>query len=193
MSRASMSIGFGSAQHAVLIGLDGLSVAALHAAIDAGDAPRLKALRARGAFTDDARVTQPSLSLPNWASTLFAVPPTFHGVHLPRLDDDVRPATLPAGATWPNLFTIARKAKGRTFNTAAFYSWPPLAQLLPRASLNATQLAACTSCDACLKAEPGLVDDFATALRRRKFQLSFLYMDPMGAHTLTPRPMLTWA
>ena len=91
---------FGSADHAVLLGLDGLSVDALHAALAAGHAPRLARLRARGAFTDDARCTQPSFSLPNWASTLFAAPPTFHGVHTTRLDDDVRPAALPPGATW---------------------------------------------------------------------------------------------
>ena len=57
--------GFNSADHAVLLGLDGLSVRALEKAMAEGNAPRLRALRARGAFTDDARCTQPSLSLPN--------------------------------------------------------------------------------------------------------------------------------
>jgi len=55
--------GFASARHAVLIGLDGLSVRALHRAINAGLAPNLKALRERGAYTDDARCTMPSISL----------------------------------------------------------------------------------------------------------------------------------
>ena len=177
--RRNMSDGFGSSSHAVLIGLDGLSIAALNRALNSGNAPHLAKLRARGAFTEDARVTQPSLSLPNWASTLFAVPPAFHGVHLPRLDDDVRPATLAAGGTWPNAFTIAQHAKGNAFTTAAYYSWPPLAQLLPRATLNASVLATCTNCDDCLRVEPTLVADYVSALRTRRFGLSWLYVDAL--------------
>ena len=149
--RSAYSNGFGAADHAVLIGLDGLSISSLHTAIASGHAPRLKALRSRGVFTDDARVTQPSMSLPNWASTLFAVPPTFHGVHEPVLDDDVRPATLEPGGTWPNIFTIVRRARGPQFSTAAYYSWPPLRQLLPPTSLNVSVLTPCSSCDQCLK------------------------------------------
>lgn len=171
--------GFNSADHAVLLGLDGLSVRALEKAMAEGNAPRLRALRARGAFTDDARCTQPSLSLPNWASVLFGVPPAFHGVHAARLDEDVRPASLRAGATWPNVFAVARRAKGPHFTTAAYYSWPPLSQLLPRAYLNATLLAPCSNCDQCLRVEPSLVEDFATALRRRRFGLSWLYLDAL--------------
>ena len=107
------------------------------------------------------------------------MPPAFHGVHLPRLDDDVRPATLAAGGTWPNAFTIAQHAKGNSFTTAAYYSWPPLAQLLPRATLNASVLATCTNCDDCLRVEPTLVADYVSALRTRRFGLSWLYVDAL--------------
>ena len=61
--------------------------------------------------------------------------------------------TLAAGATWPNVFAVARRAKGPHFTTAAYYSWPPLSQLLPRAYLNATLLAPCSNCDQCHRDE----------------------------------------
>lgn len=168
--------GFASARHAVLIGLDGLSVRALHRAINAGLAPNLKALRERGAYTDDARCTMPSISLPNWASTLFSAPPEFHGVHTAALDDDVRPATFDRGAVWPNMFTAAR-AQRPGLSTGAFYSWPPLAQLLPPRSLNASTLHACKGCDECLVVEARLVSSFANGLRRSRYALSWLYID----------------
>ena len=170
------SAGFGSASHAIILGLDGLQVGTLHSALASDNAPTLKALRERGAFTDDARCTQPSTSLPNWASTLFSAPPTFHGVHTTRLDDAVRPATYGPGALWPNLFTAARVQRP-ALSTAAFYSWPPLAQLLPRASLNASILQSCASCDECLRVEPHLLSAYTTGLRRSKYGLSWLYLD----------------
>ena len=170
------SPGFGLAQHAVLIGLDGLPPAVLREAIEAGEAPVLRGLRERGAFTDDARCTQPSESLPNWASTLFSAPPAFHGVHKPALDDMVRPATYDAGTLWPNIFTAARSQRP-ALSTGAFYSWPPLAHLLPSASLNSSVLSACKSCSECERVESQLVSKFAAGLRRHKFGLSWLYLD----------------
>lgn len=168
--------GFGSSEHAVIIGLDGLSLGSLHTALGSGHAPHLKSLRDRGAVTDDARSNFPSLSLPNWASTLFSAPPTFHGVHSTRLDKAVRPATYAAGAVWPNVFTAAR-AQRPGISTAAYYSWPPLSQLLPSATLNTSALQACGSCDECLKVEQHLVASFAAGLKRSKYALSWLYID----------------
>ena len=170
------SAAFGASQHAVIIGIDGLSIRALHEALDAGLAPSLKALRSAGAVTDDARCTQPSISLPNWASTLFSAPPEMHGVHGTTYDHTVRPAALEDDQIWPNLFTVARAAKP-ALTTAAFYSWAPLGLLMPRHSLNATVLRPCRSCDECLEIEPKLADDYLTALRTRRFGLSWLYLD----------------
>lgn len=167
---------FGSAQHAVLLGIDGLAIQHLHDAIDGGYAPNMKALRSRGAFSDDARCNMPSMSLPNWASTLFSAPPEMHGVHTNTFGDAVRPAEIEDGRIWPNVFSIAMHQKP-AITTAAFYSWPPLGLLLPRASLNASVLRACGSCDECLKVEPRLLDEYLDALRRRRFGLSWLYFD----------------
>ena len=108
----SAAAAFGASQHAVLLGIDGLSIRALHEALDAGNAPNLKTLREGGIFTDDARSCQPTLSLPNWASTLFSAPPEMHGVRGTTYEENiVRPATLEAGNVWPNLFTVARAKK----------------------------------------------------------------------------------
>ena len=124
---------------------------------------------ATGAFTDDARCTQPSRSLPNWASTLFGSPPELHGVHAyGELDDAVRPATYPAGTTWPNIFASARAVRPR-ISTAAFFSWPPLKLLLqPTSVLNTTELRFCSSCEACLRVEPRLAASYAAALKKQR-------------------------
>lgn len=173
------SSGFGAAEHAVILGIDGLAVRTLHHAIATGHAPHLAALRASGAFTDDARCTQPSSSLPNWASTLFSAPPAFHGVHGARLDGAVRPATLPDGGLWPNIFRAAKSGKRAGVSTAAFFSWPPLRQLLPPGSLNVSVLEECASCEDCLRVEPQLLSRFEQATRRSRFTLSWLYFDAL--------------
>lgn len=171
------------AQHAIIIGIDGLAVSSLHAALRQGYAPTLAALRRRGAYTDDARVTQPSSSLVNWASTLFAVPPAFHGVHdflkaFGASPHQIRPATLRAAdAVWPNVFSVARQARPG-MGTAAYHSWPPLEQILqPRRVLNHSILLPCENCDACRAVEPELVRAFGDAMEAEKFALSWLYLD----------------
>lgn len=173
----SAAAAFGASQHAVLLGIDGLSIRALHEALDAGNAPNLKTLREGGIFTDDARSCQPTLSLPNWASTLFSAPPEMHGVRGTTYEENiVRPATLEAGNVWPNLFTVAR-AKKPALTTGAFYSWAPLGLLLPRHSMNSTVLRACRNCDECIGVEAQLTDDYLAALRSKRFGLSWLYLD----------------
>ena len=173
-----MSAGFGTADRAIIVGIDGLSVRSLHHAMAIGMAPTLQRLREHSAFTDDARCVQPSVSLPNWASVLFGTSPSFHGVHLgKRFDDAVRPATYADGAIWPNLFASAR-AEHPSLTTAAYYSWPPLSQLLePPGALNASVLMPCSNCDECLQVEPRLASRYIAALQRERFQLSWLYLD----------------
>ena len=186
MAHANGQPGFGVAEHAVLFGIDGLSIRALHAAIDSGAAPALKALRNRGIFTDDARSMMPSDSLPNWASALFSAPPEMHGIHTKSLDDDVRPATYPTGALYPNLFTAGR-AQRPSLTTAAYFSWPRLKQLLPPESMNSTVVLPCQGCDACMRSEPALTDAFLSELRRaRGPSLSFFYLDMLDecGHTV---------
>ena len=93
--------GFGAAEHVLLIGIDGITPRALNDAIARGDAPSLAALRSRGAWSDEVRVTQPSSSLSSWASILTGSPPEMHGVHLAaqlRSEYPVRPAALDAHA-----------------------------------------------------------------------------------------------
>ena len=94
-----------------------------------------------------------------------------------ELDDMVRPATYPVGTTWPNIFASARALRP-SLRTAAYYSWQPLQLLLqPTGALNASVLRPCTGCDECLRVEPRLGTAFTAALRRRKFELSFLHVD----------------
>ena len=165
-------------RHAVLLGIDGLPVASLHAALALGLAPNLKALRDEGAYTDDARVTSPSSSFSSWASTLFGVPPEFHGINDTwRFTDSVRPATYAKQTLWPNLFVAAREQRP-ALSTAAYFSWPPLAKLLlPKRSLNASVLQPCGNCNECRIVEPKLVDAYAEALKAHQYELSWLYID----------------
>jgi len=173
--------GFGVAQHAVLIGIDGIPPWVLNNAISSGSAPALAALRRRGAWSDDVRATQPSSSLSNWASILTGAPPEWHGVHTAAQSNKptfpVRPATYPAGTIWPNMFTSAREARSNA-STGAYFSWPPLGSLLGQSDgLNASVLRACSSCEKCQTAEATLVADFVHALKKQRHLLSWLYLD----------------
>lgn len=185
--------GFGVAEHAVLIGIDGIMPSTLQDAISRGTTPNLAGLKDRGAWSYDVRVTQPSSSLSSWASILTGAPPAWHGVHHAAQFGrppayPVRPAGYPEGVIWPTLFTAAREARP-AITTAAYYSWPPLGGLLAGDLLNASVLRTCGSCDACKDVEPEMASEFARALKRERYGLSWIYFDVLDecAHRMGNR------
>lgn len=176
-----MEPGFGAAQHALIIGIDGVTPYTLEDSIARGVAPNLQSLRARGSRARDVRVTQPSSSLSSWASILTGAPPVFHGVHSGAQFSQppvypVRPATYPQHVQWPTIFAAVREANP-AMTTGAYYSWSPLGGLIGEDRLNASVLTPCGSCDACIEAEPVQVQEFVKALKRRRFSLSWVYFD----------------
>jgi len=74
------TLGFGSARHAVIVGIDGMDLRSLHSAIRQGRAPTLANLRRTGAYTDQCRVFYPSYSMANWAAILTGSGNTFTGI-----------------------------------------------------------------------------------------------------------------
>jgi predicted AlkP superfamily pyrophosphatase or phosphodiesterase len=64
----------------IIVGVSGLSSAALQNALKQDKAPQIQQLMDTGSWTMDARAQAPTLSLPNWASVLTATSPAMHGV-----------------------------------------------------------------------------------------------------------------
>lgn len=107
------------ASHVVIVSLDGLRPDVLLRA----DAPNLRALMARGAFTMWAITTRVAVTLPSHTSMLTGVPPAKHGV---TWNDD-RWVGQPKYPAVPTLFTLAHRA-GLT--TAMFAGKAKFAALL---------------------------------------------------------------
>lgn len=95
----------------LLIGIDGCRPDSLLAA----STPVIDALIAGGAYTDDARAQDPTLSGPNWASMLTGVTPAKHGV----LDNTFVGSDF---VTYPHFF-VHVKAVHPTAFTASIAQW----------------------------------------------------------------------
>ena len=171
----TMEPSFGAAQHAIIIGIDGITPYTLEDSIARGIAPNLQALRSRGSRANDVRVTQPSSSLSSWASILTGAPPVFHG-HGAAGAPPVRPATYPEHIQWPTIFAAVREANP-AMTTGAYYSWPPLGGLIGEDRLNSSVLTSCEGCEQCIEAEPAQASEYVKALKRRRFSLSWVYFD----------------
>ncbi len=83
------------------------------------NAPAMRALMARGAYTLAAQTVLPSITLPTHMSMFHGVPPEVHGV-ISNLY-----STLPEEQP-PGIIEVVREAKRRP---AAFYTWEPLRDL----------------------------------------------------------------
>ncbi len=98
----------------LLIGIDGVRTDVLATV----PTPHLDALAARGAFTDRARSTTPTISGPGWSSMLTGVQPSKHGV----LNNDFRTNRYDR---WPDFLTRA-EANRSGLRTFAAADWLPL-------------------------------------------------------------------
>ncbi|RKO86739.1 alkaline-phosphatase-like protein [Blyttiomyces helicus] len=129
--------------HVVIVGIDGLSISALHSAMQDGLAPNMQRLRREGSWSDRARAVLPTVSGPNWYSILAGTGVEMHGVdsnnwvrERPRLLGTDGPCV-----PQPTLFTLLRVAHPST-TLGAFFEWPMIRTLLePTSALNTTLLA----------------------------------------------------
>lgn len=116
--------------HVVVIGIDGLSAAA----VTPSRTPVIARLLQQGAGTTQARAVLPTMSSANWASHLMGAPPRRHGIRGNdwRRDrwDHVALCDREIGAGWPTVFDLAHDAGLRT---AAFYDWIGIGRFIPRA------------------------------------------------------------
>ncbi|BDD10301.1 hypothetical protein FUAX_27330 [Fulvitalea axinellae] len=116
------------ADHVVLIGIDGLSVAGVRNA----ETPVLDSLMNAGAYTLRARAVLPTVSSPNWASMVTGVDVAQHGV----MDNDweraeMRIAPVSAGeeGMFPSVFYEIRRALPNA-KIGAIYDWGGFGRLI---------------------------------------------------------------
>lgn len=101
-------------RHVLVIGIDGCRPDALLKS----KAPHLQQLIAEGAFTDDARTGEITVSGPGWTSMLTGVWRAKHGVR----DNKFENADL---TTYPHFF-VRLKAKHPMAKTASIVHWAPI-------------------------------------------------------------------
>jgi predicted AlkP superfamily pyrophosphatase or phosphodiesterase len=119
----------GPVEHVVVIGVDGLSPAGIHAA----ETPNIDALIAAGAHSFAAEAVLPTTSAPNWASMLMGLPPEVHGILEKRWDKRaVRGRSYcgnPPGVLPPNIFRVTREQRPDA-DVVVFYEWAGIGDLL---------------------------------------------------------------
>lgn len=121
-------------QAAVVIGVDGLSVAGLEKA----NAPNIKALMRRGAYSLKARGVMPTVSSPNWSSILSGAGPEQHGVtsnEWQRDKHEIDPVCTGSEPIFPTIFGVLHAAKP-TLRLAAIHDWDGFGRLFERSAVN---------------------------------------------------------
>lgn len=178
--------GFASAQHAVIIAVDGVAIESLRIAMREGKTPNYQRLRAAGVHSEQMRSVTPTNSLPNWSALFLSARPAFSGINsngwLPGQGDVVPPAH-DSCATPPNIFSEVMKQRPNA-TTALYTSWAKLCRPLigtPITDLvgcnKTTSKYECGSCKSCMPKEEAMVEAFTKALEREKFTLSLVYLD----------------
>jgi len=114
----------------VIVGIDGLSVDGVKTA----NAPRLRGLMARAAWTLEARGVMPTLSSPNWASAINGAAPEQHGITSNgwlRHMVEFQPICRGADGKFPTIFGLLRSAEPAS-KIAVFHDWRGFADLLEK-------------------------------------------------------------
>jgi predicted AlkP superfamily pyrophosphatase or phosphodiesterase len=118
------------APHAIVIGVDGLSVDGIVRAAT----PRLHELMERGAWTLAARGVMPTLSSPNWESAIGGAPPEQHGItsngYLRRMVE-FEPVCHDEDGRFPTIFGVLH-AQHPESRIAIFHDWGGFADLVER-------------------------------------------------------------
>lgn len=117
-----------TADHVVVIGVDGLSPDGLHKA----KVPAIDALRAAGAWTYHARGVMPTVSAPNWASMIMGAGPEQHGVTSNEWRKDkfeIAPTAIGPGGFFPTIFSVLRSQR-KDAVIGIFHHWDGFAVLV---------------------------------------------------------------
>lgn len=122
-----------AAERVVVVGVDGLGGRHLKAALERGDAPRIKALLSKTAYTLQARAVIPTSSSPNWASMIMGAGPSDTGITDNDWEinkHDVNPACAGASPNhFPTVYGEIRKQKPK-LRMAIFHDWEDYARLV---------------------------------------------------------------
>lgn len=124
-----------SAEHVIIIGVDGLSPRG----IDAAATPVMNHLIRRGAYSFEARGVFPTSSAANWASMLMGAGPEFHGVRSNdwrRSNARIHPAATAKGGLFPTVFDVVRADRPDAI-IAAIYDWDGIGGLFSPGCLDA--------------------------------------------------------
>ena len=122
----------------VLIGIDGLGSAGLNAALQAGRAPNLRRLVARGTWSPAGRGVIPTVSSPNWATILMGAGPERHGITSNEWERDK--FQIPAvcqgpDEIFPTIVGLVRREQPKA-KIAVFHDWDGFARLMERQAPN---------------------------------------------------------
>ncbi|MDR1414253.1 MAG: alkaline phosphatase [Odoribacteraceae bacterium] len=156
-------------KHVVVIGIDGLSVGGLAAAVT----PNLDELARNGA-SGQMRVVIPSSSAPNWASMLMGATPDAHGVTSNdwRIDQhELQPVAANEQGFFPTVFGVAR-AQRPDADIAVFYHWGGIARLFEKESVTVSRF---------LPTDARLADTIARYIERNKPLFLFAQLDEVDA------------
>ncbi|MDR2414257.1 MAG: alkaline phosphatase [Odoribacteraceae bacterium] len=157
-------------EHVVVIGIDGLSVAGLSAAVT----PHLDRLAREGAACTGTRVVLPSSSAPNWASMLSGAGPEAHGVTSNewRVDRrDLQPVTATARGFFPTVLDVLR-ARRPGACLAMFYHWEGIGFLFDK------EVASVASC---CPPDKRTATDAALCIKERRPLFLFAQLDEVDA------------
>lgn len=120
--------------HVVIIGVDGMSPAGIHAATT----PAMDQVCASGSCTFEARAVLPTKSSPNWMSMLSGSAPTQHGVTSNAWQRDkvgIPPAVTGMEETFPTIFGTARQQRPE-ISIGAVYEWKGFIRLVESSALD---------------------------------------------------------
>jgi len=130
MLAASTPGALAQVKHMVVVGVDGLSPDGVLKA----DAPNLKRLRDRGAWTLHARGVMPTSSSPNWASMIMGAGPEQHGVTSNDWQPnkfDIPPTVKGPGGIFPTIFSVFRQQQPASI-LGVFHDWDDYGRLVER-------------------------------------------------------------
>lgn len=123
-----------AAARMVVIGIDGLSPDGVRKA----QAPNMKRLMERGAWTLHARGVFPTSSSPNWASMIMGATPEIHGVTSNEWQTnkfEIPPVVTGSGGMFPTIFGVLREQRPR-LRMGVFHDWNDFGRLFERQAVD---------------------------------------------------------
>ena len=155
-----------TADHVVVIGVDGMSPAGLRKA----RVPTIDAMRAAGSWTYHARGVMPTVSAPNWASMIMGAGPEQHGVTSNdwRKDTfDIAPTVIGPGGFFPTVFSVLREQR-KDAAIGIFHHWGGFAVLVEPGVANVVE-----HC----KTQGETISHAVAYLKENKPTLLFIHLD----------------